>query len=250
LQAAGSSPRTSAARLAAAAARISAAQQSYKQFQVRPSDAKVANRDGRDCGWEIATRPLRDARRFPSTRWFPVPGATRTTLGFGIGPSIIQGPFSVAPCQTLALRFAAFLCARAPAPSLASDPGRLGCRRVSSVAVRDRLGGVALHSTPHRVCWEAFCGTGLGSASAIRNGVAIGPESANFLRLVPAKLRPVPVETGSTTASHQPCSYTHAVRSGGRARAASRDSARGWTRRTRTDGRCAPRQSPRILPQR
>jgi hypothetical protein len=29
----------------------------------------------------------RDARRFPSTRWYPVPGATRTTLGFGICPS-------------------------------------------------------------------------------------------------------------------------------------------------------------------
>jgi hypothetical protein len=31
--------------------------------------------------------PLRDARRFPSTRWYPVPGATRTKLGFGICPS-------------------------------------------------------------------------------------------------------------------------------------------------------------------
>jgi hypothetical protein len=29
------------------------------------------------------TGPLRDARRFPSTRWYPAPGATRTTLGFG-----------------------------------------------------------------------------------------------------------------------------------------------------------------------
>jgi hypothetical protein len=33
------------------------------------------------------TRPFRDARRFTSTRWYPVPGATRTTLGFGICPS-------------------------------------------------------------------------------------------------------------------------------------------------------------------
>jgi hypothetical protein len=32
------------------------------------SDAKVANRDGRDFGWEIAHGALRDARRFPSTR--------------------------------------------------------------------------------------------------------------------------------------------------------------------------------------
>jgi hypothetical protein len=33
------------------------------------------------------TGPLRDARRFPSTRWYPVPRATCTTLGFGIFPS-------------------------------------------------------------------------------------------------------------------------------------------------------------------
>jgi hypothetical protein len=37
--------------------------------------------------WEIAHGPFRDARRLPSTRWYPVPGATRTTLGFGICPS-------------------------------------------------------------------------------------------------------------------------------------------------------------------
>jgi hypothetical protein len=43
--------------------------------------------------------PLRDARRFRSTRWYPVPWATRTTLGFGICPSF-KGQFSVAPCQT------------------------------------------------------------------------------------------------------------------------------------------------------
>jgi hypothetical protein len=30
------------------------------------------------------TRPLSDARRFRSTRWYLVPEATRTTLGFGI----------------------------------------------------------------------------------------------------------------------------------------------------------------------
>jgi hypothetical protein len=36
--------------------------------------------------------PLRDTRRFPSTRWLLVPGATRTTLGFGICPSF-KGQF-------------------------------------------------------------------------------------------------------------------------------------------------------------
>ena len=35
-------------------------------------------------GGRSLTRPLRDARRFPATRWYPVLGATRTTLGFGI----------------------------------------------------------------------------------------------------------------------------------------------------------------------
>jgi hypothetical protein len=31
--------------------------------------------------------PLRDARRFPSTRWYSIPGAKRTPLGFGICPA-------------------------------------------------------------------------------------------------------------------------------------------------------------------
>jgi hypothetical protein len=41
-------------------------------------------------GGRWLTPPLRDARRFPSTRWYPVPGTqtpTRTPLGFGICPS-------------------------------------------------------------------------------------------------------------------------------------------------------------------
>jgi hypothetical protein len=38
-------------------------------------------------GGRWLTRPLRDARQFHSTRWYPVPGATRTPLGFGICPS-------------------------------------------------------------------------------------------------------------------------------------------------------------------
>jgi hypothetical protein len=41
----------------------------------------------RGFGWGIAHGPSRDALRIPSTRWYPVPGATRTTLGFGICPS-------------------------------------------------------------------------------------------------------------------------------------------------------------------
>jgi hypothetical protein len=38
-------------------------------------------------GGRSLTGPLRDARRFPSTRWYPVPRVTRTTLRFGICPS-------------------------------------------------------------------------------------------------------------------------------------------------------------------
>jgi hypothetical protein len=38
-------------------------------------------------GGESLTGPFRDARRFPSTRWYSVLGAKRTTLGFGIRPS-------------------------------------------------------------------------------------------------------------------------------------------------------------------
>jgi hypothetical protein len=53
---------------------------------------------GISCG-RLLTGPFRDARRFPSTRWYTVPGATRTALGFG-RLSIFQGPFYVAPCQT------------------------------------------------------------------------------------------------------------------------------------------------------
>jgi hypothetical protein len=45
---------------------------------------KVANRDVGVSGGRPLTRPFRDARRFPSTRWYFLPGATRTTrqLGF------------------------------------------------------------------------------------------------------------------------------------------------------------------------
>jgi hypothetical protein len=53
-------------------------------------DAKVANRTvgiSDFGGRPLFTRPFRDARRFPSTRWYPVPRDTHTTLGFGTCPS-------------------------------------------------------------------------------------------------------------------------------------------------------------------
>ena len=41
-------------------------------------------------GWgSIAYGAFRDARRFPSTRWYPVPSATRTPRKFGIRPRAI-----------------------------------------------------------------------------------------------------------------------------------------------------------------
>jgi hypothetical protein len=48
---------------------------------------KSANRDLGISGGRSLTGPFRDARRLPSTRWYPVPKATRTTLGFGMCPS-------------------------------------------------------------------------------------------------------------------------------------------------------------------
>ena len=74
---------------------------------IQRSGEQSANRDVRDFRWGIAQGPLRDARRFPSTRLYPVPGTTRTALGFGICPSL-QGPFLSRRAQTLALRFATF----------------------------------------------------------------------------------------------------------------------------------------------
>jgi hypothetical protein len=58
-------------------------------LEVEPSAAPTAMQKLRIVtlgisGGRSLTTPLRDARRFPSTRWYPVPGATRTTLGFGI----------------------------------------------------------------------------------------------------------------------------------------------------------------------
>ena len=54
--------------------------------QSPPTDEKVvANRDLRDFGWEIAHGAV--TRRPPISLYTMLPGATRTTLGFGICPS-------------------------------------------------------------------------------------------------------------------------------------------------------------------
>jgi hypothetical protein len=79
----------------------------------------------RISGGRSLTGPIRDARRFPSTRWNPIPVGYACDVGVW-GLSIVQGPFSVAPCQTLALRFATFPSpyhdGRSPAKP--ADPGQ------------------------------------------------------------------------------------------------------------------------------
>jgi hypothetical protein len=65
------------------------------------SDEKVANRDLRDFGWEIAHDAV--SRRPPISFYTIVPRTGGYTYDVGVWDSfIIQGPFSVAPCQTLA----------------------------------------------------------------------------------------------------------------------------------------------------
>jgi hypothetical protein len=48
---------------------------------------RVANRDSGVSGGRSHTRPFRDARRFPSTRLYPVLTCAQTTREFGIRPS-------------------------------------------------------------------------------------------------------------------------------------------------------------------
>jgi hypothetical protein len=61
-------------------------------------------------GGRSLTGPFRDARRFPSDMMVPRTGGYAYDVGVW-DLSIVQGPFSVAPCQTLELRFAT-LCHR------------------------------------------------------------------------------------------------------------------------------------------
>jgi hypothetical protein len=71
------------------------------------SDGKVANRHVRDFGWEIA--PGAVSRRAPIPLYTMVPRTGGYAYDVGLwGFSIIQRPFSVAPCQTLASRFATY----------------------------------------------------------------------------------------------------------------------------------------------
>jgi hypothetical protein len=66
---------------------------------------KVANRDFWDFGWRCAHGAV--TRRPPVPLDTMIPHNEGYACDVGVwGLSIVQGPFSVAPCQTLALRFA------------------------------------------------------------------------------------------------------------------------------------------------
>jgi hypothetical protein len=67
------------------------------------------------------TGPFRDARRFPSTRWYPVPGGYAYDVGVW-DLSIVQGAFSVAPCQTLRVTIRDF-CIAVCVQALSTDIG-------------------------------------------------------------------------------------------------------------------------------
>jgi hypothetical protein len=71
------------------------------------SDEKVANRDVRDFGWAIAHAAV--SPRPPNPSYTIVTRTEGYTCDAKVWDlSIVQGPFSVAPCQTVALRFATF----------------------------------------------------------------------------------------------------------------------------------------------
>jgi hypothetical protein len=62
-------------------------------------DAKVANRDFRDFGWEIAHAAV--TRRPPISLYTRLPPTGGYAYDVGVWDSfMVQGPFSVAPCQT------------------------------------------------------------------------------------------------------------------------------------------------------
>jgi hypothetical protein len=66
------------------------------------SDAKVANRDGSDFEWEIAHEAV--SRRMPIFFYTIVARTHMYTYDASVwDSSLVQGLFSVAPCQTLSV---------------------------------------------------------------------------------------------------------------------------------------------------
>jgi hypothetical protein len=77
-----------------------------KVLQRRRKKSRIV--PGGISGERSLTGPLSDARRFPSTRRYPVPSSTRTTLGFGSCPSFKDHSLSRRAKPWPELRFATF----------------------------------------------------------------------------------------------------------------------------------------------
>jgi hypothetical protein len=96
----------------------------YPSRELPPySDEKLRIVTGGISGGGSLTGPLRDARRFPSTRWFPVPGGYAYDVGVW-DLSIVQGPFSVAPVPNLKVTIRNFCIA------VEQSPPPVSCHRL------------------------------------------------------------------------------------------------------------------------
>jgi hypothetical protein len=111
-------------------------------------------------GW--LTGPFRDARRFPSTRWYLVPEATRTPLGLGSCPSFKDHSLSRRAKPGTRLRFATFSslytvghswwrceCAREGYPSRENTHHASHARRCTPWDTRGGAASVHERDTPH-----------------------------------------------------------------------------------------------------
>jgi hypothetical protein len=147
---------------------------------VRYSDAKVANRGVRDFGWGIAHGAV--SRRPPIRLYTMVPRTGGYAYDVGVWDlSIVQGPFSVAPCRTLTLRFATFAslyACRLPlphsateerntrpspppprlhAPASTSPPRARACAAPSPLERRRRSEEQRVHSSPSSQLMHLMC---------------------------------------------------------------------------------------------
>jgi hypothetical protein len=167
-QASTSAPWTCTRRWAAAGPRTGAAW--CEPHAIQRSMQKVANRDGGDFG-EVAHAAV--SRRPPLSLDTMVARTRMYTYDAKVwDSSIVQGPFSVAPCRTLLLRFATFSAVRSKAhcnPSLPQPP-------YSSM----------IFDWNHLVCAPPLCRAALASGAAAR-----GP-SRGGTRSPAARWRTVP----------------------------------------------------------
>jgi hypothetical protein len=125
---------------------------------------KVANRRGRGLVRGGGSRGrFATPARIPSTRWYPVPGATRTTLGFGMCPSFKDHSLPRRP--TLESRFATFSSLAVPcAACVRFRRSRLQTPKATVFGVSSNL---------LRLCFESKCGWGGGAG-----GVPGGPHAS------------------------------------------------------------------------